>query len=389
MNDQTARVIVVAPDSFKGCLTSAQVAHHLAEGLRAGLKAGTASPQGAWRVDELPLSDGGEGFVDSLLAAKGGCRVAVTVTGPLGRPVEAFFGLLTDGPTAVIEMAAAAGWHLIPEAERDPWRTTTRGVGELIRAALDHGARRLVIGLGGSGTHDGGAGMAQALGIQLLQADGRPIPPGAAGLTGLAKVDTAGLDPRLRQVEIVAAHDVNNPLTGPQGAAAVYGPQKGARPEDIPRLDEAVARFAQLTGKPGLQEVPGAGAAGGLGFALAALLGARLTPGGEWLLAEIGAAQRFAEAALVITGEGRMDESTRHGKLPVVVARTARTVGTPVVAVCGALMVPSETFAPDGIEAVFSISPRPMELAKALAQAPQFLRDQGYSLARLLGLCPC
>lgn len=374
--------IVTATDSFKGSLSSAEVAQHLARGLTRG-----------WPdldVVELPISDGGEGLVDSLVRALGGQWLERQVTGPLGQPVAARFGLLPGEPaTAVIEMAAASGLTLVPKGRLDPFHTTTRGTGELIRHALDAGARRLVVGIGGSATNEGGAGMAQALGARLLDDRNREIGPGAAGLQTLRRIDLDGLDPRLAATEVIVACDVDNPLCGSQGAAAVYGPQKGAAPDDVPVLDAALAHYADIVEKSlggSFRDVPGAGAAGGLGFGLMALLGARLRPGIELVLEEINAPALFATADLVITGEGRMDRSTLHGKLPVGVARAARAVGARVIAVCGGLAEPAETFLDAGIEAVFSLTDGPMDLEEAMRRAPRLVEDLGVRLGRLLRL---
>jgi glycerate kinase len=382
--------IVIATDSFKGSLRSTEVAHHLASGLCA------TWPELA--VQELPLSDGGEGLVESLVVAAGGEFVDVTVTGPLETPVQARFGLIDGGETAVIEMAAASGLPLVPEDQRNPLYTTTRGTGELMQAALERGVRKLVVGIGGSATNDGGAGMAQALGIQLLCADGSPIRSGAAGLEELARVDLSGRDSRLNNIELVVASDVDNPLCGPRGASAVYGPQKGATPADIPRLDAALAHYADLVeaaiGSPQggesettrYRDLPGAGAAGGLGFGLMALLQAQLRPGIEMVLETLHASERFAAADLVITGEGRMDLSTLHGKLAVGVARSARRAGARVIAVCGGLLVPADVVEDVGIEAVIPLVNRPMTVAEAMSDAAALTEATGRTIAAMLRL---
>jgi glycerate kinase len=326
--------IVVAPDSFKGSLAAAEVAHALERGLAASLP-------GA-RIDTLPLSDGGEGWVDALVAGASGEIRSVRVCGPLGRKVDARFGLVRDRgvTTGVVEMAQASGLGLVPVEERDPTRTTTRGTGQLIAAALDAGASRILIGVGGSATNDGGAGMARALGARLLDRDGNDLPEGGGALAGCASVDVSGLDVRLEEAEILVASDVDNPLLGPRGASAVYGPQKGATARQAEKLDAALATYAdavaRATGRD-VRAVAGAGAAGGLGFGLMAFLGAELRPGIEIALDALRADELFEQSDLVVTGEGRIDEQTLAGKVPVGVARRARRYGVPVVAVGGSV----------------------------------------------------
>ncbi|MGE5529189.1 MAG: glycerate kinase, partial [Patescibacteria group bacterium] len=262
--------IILAPDSFKGSLSARQAAEAMAAGAR------RAFPDAVLTL--VPMADGGEGTAEALLDATGGEKREITVCGPAGRPVRAFYGLLGDGKTAVLEMASASGLNLVPAGERNPLHTTTRGTGELILAALDAGARRVLIGIGGSATNDGGAGLAQALGYRLLDGDGRDLPPGGAALARLARLEAYGADPRLGSVEFVAACDVTNPLLGPEGASAVYGPQKGATPAMVAELDHALARFAEVVRRDlGLDvaDMPGAGAAGGLGAGLVAFCRAR------------------------------------------------------------------------------------------------------------------
>src|SRR5690606_515448 len=271
------------------------------------------------RIDCVPLADGGEGTVEALVEATGGRFVQARVTGPLGEPVEAVYGLLGDGETAVIEMAAASGLPLVPPDRRDPARATTRGTGELIRAALDRGCRRLIIGIGGSATNDGGAGMAQALGVSFRGRHGRVLPLGGLALRELEAIDLSGLDPRIRETEIVAACDVDNPLYGPRGASAVYGPQKGATPELVEALDQALRRYAEVLYRDlgiDVQAIPGSGAAGGLGAGLVALLGAQLKPGIELVLEALDFRRRLEGADLVIAAEGGVDRQTAFGKAP-------------------------------------------------------------------------
>ncbi|MDP9006351.1 MAG: glycerate kinase [Actinomycetota bacterium] len=326
--------MVVAPGAFKGSLPAIKVAEALAEGVR------YVWPEA--RVTLLPLSDGGDGWVECMVSTAGGSFVDVTVRGPLGDQVDARYGILDSGgvTTAVIEMAAASGLVLVPKDRRDPCRTTTYGTGELIGDALDRGAQRLLVGIGGSATNDGGAGMAAALGARLMDRSGDELPPGGAALAELHHVDLSGLDPRLKDAEIVVANDVENPLLGEAGASPVYGPQKGATPDVVLQLDAALSHFADVVEEAvgrRLRDEPGAGAAGGLGFGLMAFCGAVLRPGVELALDALEADRVLEDASLVITAEGMVDSQTLAGKLPVGVARRARRHGVPVVAVGGAV----------------------------------------------------
>jgi glycerate 2-kinase len=325
---------VIAPDSFKGSLTAAEVADAVARGLR------RVWPDG--HITLLPLSDGGEGWVETIVTAAGGRLVTESVTGPLGAPVEAIYGLieLPEGPGAVIEMASASGLHLLDRSSADPRRTTTYGTGELIVRALDRGVRRLLVGIGDSATNDGGAGLAEALGVRLLDAGGALLGQGGAELARLERVDLSGIDRRIREVEVLVASDVDNPLTGEHGATAVFGPQKGASSEAVAELDAALAHFAdkveEAVGRTARDE-PGAGAAGGLGFGLMMFCDASVRPGIELSLDAVGADRVLGAADLVITGEGRIDAQTLRGKAPVGVARRARRFGVPVVAIAGSV----------------------------------------------------
>ncbi|GFO68915.1 glycerate kinase [Geomonas limicola] len=361
--------IVIAPDSFKESLSAPDAAQVLAEGFR------EVFPEARFHL--VPLADGGEGTAEALAAATGGRLVPARVRGPLGDPVEARFALLGDGSSAVVEMAAASGLTLVPPARRNPLETTSYGTGELIRAALDAGARRLLVGIGGSATNDGGAGMLQALGVALLDAAGHPIPPGGAGLELLARIDTRGLDPRLAQCSIEAACDVDNPLVGPRGASAVFGPQKGATPEMVARLDAALGHFAAIIERDlgqAVAGVPGAGAAGGMGAALLAFLGATLRPGIEIVLDAVGLEALLEDADLVVTGEGRCDGQTASGKAPLGVARLAKKFGTPVLLIAGSLEPEAAQLRHQGIDALFAAVSHPCHLAEALEQAAANLR---------------
>lgn len=323
--------IVVAPQEFKGTLTASAAAIAMAEGAR------RAAPEA--EILAVPLSDGGPGLVDVVLTSRPGQRIFTKVRGPLGRPVAAAWALLDDG-TAVIEMAAAAGLALLREDERDPRVTTTYGVGELILAALDAGSRRLIVGVGGSATNDGGAGMAQALGVRLLDADGQELPPGGGGLSRLDRIDVSGIDPRVREAKVVAATDVGNPLCGPEGASIVYGPQKGASPDAAQELDAALRRYGEVLERDlGVRVIdePGAGAAGGLGAALMAFLGAEVRSGFEIVAEMVGLREKLRGADLLLTGEGRLDGQTAYGKTVARAAAMAREEGAACVVIAGSL----------------------------------------------------
>ncbi|WJH22397.1 glycerate kinase [Edwardsiella ictaluri] len=368
--------VVIAPDSFKESLSAMQVAQAIEQGFR------EIYPDANYLL--LPMADGGEGTVDAMVAATGGQRIAQTVTGPLGQPVAAFFGWLGDGGTAVIEMAAASGLHLVPPGQRDPSITTSYGTGELILAALDRGARRLILGIGGSATNDGGAGMMQALGARLSDAQGEALAYGGGALGELAHIDLTGLDARLAQTDILVACDVDNPLCGPQGASAVFGPQKGATPEQVRRLDTALHRYGtlleQVSGRSVLR-VAGSGAAGGMGAALCSLLNARLRPGIEIVTDALDLAQAVQGASLVITGEGRIDSQTVHGKTPIGVARVAKAAGVPVIALAGGMTPDYGVVHSHGLDAVFSVLCRVSPLEEVLAQAHDNLRVTARNVA--------
>lgn len=324
--------IIIAPDSFKESLTAMQVAEAIEQGFS------EIFPQAEYI--KLPMADGGEGTVESMVAATSGELVNVEVTGPLGAPVKAFYGWMGDGETAVIEMAAASGLHLVAPEQRNPLITTSYGTGELILAALNHGARKIILGIGGSATNDGGAGMMQALGVQLRDQQGKALTVGGAALAQLVDIDLSQLDDRLAQTDILVACDVDNPLCGAKGASAVFGPQKGATPERVQQLDAALQHYGekieQVTGKSVIN-VAGAGAAGGMGAALFGLLNARLQPGIEIVTEALKLAATVQNADLVITGEGRIDSQTIYGKTPVGVARVAKRFDIPVIAIAGSM----------------------------------------------------
>jgi glycerate kinase len=327
--------IVVAPDSFKEALPARQVCEAIARGIR------RARPDAA--IDLLPMADGGEGTVDALVAATNGQLRESTVTGPLGESVRACWGVLgDDSGTAVLEMAAASGLGLVPSDRRNPLLTTTCGTGELIAAALNSGARRILIGIGGSATNDGGTGAAQAVGVRFVDRNGRVLPNGLSGgqLGLIDRIDPASRDPRIGQVPIEVACDVDNPLCGPRGAAAVYGPQKGADPESVRILDQNLAHLADVIQRDlGMQvrDTPGAGAAGGLGAGLLAFFDAKLRPGIQMVMDALRFLERIAGADLIITGEGRLDRQSMMGKLIEGVGRAAKAAGVPVIAMVGSI----------------------------------------------------
>ncbi|MCX5394141.1 glycerate kinase [Streptomyces sp. NBC_00094] len=372
---QVAHVLVAA-DKFKGSLTAVQVAERVTAGLR------RVVPDLA--VETLPVADGGDGTVAAAVAA-GFERREVRVTGPLGEQVTAAFAL--RGGTAVVEMAEASGLQLLPAGVFAPLTATTYGSGELLRAALDAGATTVVFGVGGSATTDGGAGMLAALGARFLDAAGEPVGPGGAPLAELATADLTGLDPRFASVDLILASDVDNPLTGPKGAPAVYGPQKGATPDDVRTLDAALAHFATVLEKaigPKAAEAalaPGAGGAGGIGYG-ALILGASFRPGIELMLEVLGFAPALERATLVITGEGSLDEQTLHGKAPAGVAAAARAAGKEVVAVCGRLALPPEALGTAGIRRAYPLTALEPDTAKCIANAGPLLEDVAANIAR-------
>lgn len=372
--------IVIAPDSFKESLTALEAAQAMETGFKRVFPAA--------EFDGVPMADGGEGTVDAMIQATGGRRETVQVTGPLNQPVDATFGILGDGRTAVIEMAAASGLPLVRPDQRNPMITTTYGTGELIRAALDRGVRKIIIGIGGSATVDGGAGAVQALGAKLLDDGGRPIPPGGRGLKKLHAIDLSALDPRIAQTEFLVASDVDNPLTGEKGAAVVFGPQKGATPEMVRILDENLRHYANVIRDQvniDIENTPGAGAAGGLGAALIAFTHARLESGSRLVAQAVGLSERLKNATLCLTGEGRIDAQSKHGKVCYRVAELARQHNVPAIALVGAVGKGAcETIPP--LTAYFSIVNRPMDLAEALHQAGDLLTQLAEQVARTLDL---
>jgi glycerate kinase len=365
--------VLVAPDKFKGTLTAEDVARAVAEGWRQ-VRPGD-------QIEAVPLADGGEGTLEALVAALGGERRSATVTGPLGDQVDAEFGLARSGEVTlgVVEMARASGLQLVPPERRDARRSTTRGTGELIVAADGAGASKVIVCIGGSATNDGGAGMAQALGARLLDPAGADLPGGGAALLDLDRIELDGEAPRLaRALDVLVASDVDNPLLGPEGASAVYGPQKGATPEDVELLERALTRYADVIRRDlgiDVRDRPGAGAAGGLGAGLMAFLDADLRPGIEVVMDAVRFRDRAEGADLIITGEGKLDDQSLHGKTPAGVMSVAKELGVPVAIVCGQASV-----APDGVE-VASLAER-FGLDRALSDAGPALEEISRSLAR-------
>lgn len=384
--------IAIAPSGFKGSLSAPQAAEAIAAGLH------RVAPDAV--LDRIPVVDGGEGTAEALAAATGGRLLPRTATGPVGTPVRTRFALLgPDAPhgacapsTAVVEMAAVAGLSLVPPDRRDPCTTTTRGVGELIRAALDSGVSRVLVGCGDSGTSDGGAGALRALGARLLDADGRELPEGGGALTRLHRVDTAGLDPRSTCTELLVACNPFNVLCGPHGVARVFGPQKGASPAQVDLLSRGLERWAEVlerdvlprTGAAlDLRHAAGTGASGGLGAGLAAV-GARLLPRFDVLLGHLDLDARLASADLVVTAEGALDGQSARGKVPAEVARRAKASGRPVIALAGTLGEGADTVRASGVDAYSSILQAPVELAEALSRGAEYLADAAEHALRMV-----
>ncbi|MBZ9783812.1 glycerate kinase [Pseudomonas sp. REP124] len=370
--------IVIAPDSFKDSLS----AQHVADAISLGWREVWPDAQ----VITCPMADGGEGTVAAVLAACGGERHRAEVRGPLGETAHASSGWLPESRTMIIEMAEASGLQLVPVVLRNACVSSTYGTGELIRYALDEGAQRIILAIGGSATNDGGAGALQALGMKLFDAQGEPLAPGGLALANLFRIDISELDPRLASVRFDIAADVDNPLCGPQGASAVFGPQKGASPEQVELLDHALGHFADHCAKvlnKDVRDEPGSGAAGGLGFAAKAFLGAQFMPGVEVVAELVGLAEAVEGADLVITGEGRFDAQTLRGKTPFGVAQIARERGVPVIAIAGSLGEDYQDLYAHGIDAAFSLVSGPMTLDDACMNAPRLLRERASDIARV------
>ncbi|MDR8523207.1 glycerate kinase [Shewanella fidelis] len=378
--------IVIAPDSFKESLTAMEVANEIERGFR------TALPNAEYI--KVPVADGGEGTVQSMVDATQGSIIKLNVTGPLGTKVQAFYGILGAGyqgnkKTAVIEMAAASGLHLVNEESRNPLITTSYGTGELIVDALNRGIEHIIIGLGGSATNDGGAGMAQAIGAHLLDDTGKAIATGGAALAQLATIDLKDLHPLITKCSFEVACDVNNPLCGNKGASAIFGPQKGATPQMVEQLDAALGHYADIIAQTGIvdnRDYPGVGAAGGMGLGVMAFLGAQLKPGIDIVMQTVNLAECVKGADLVITGEGRLDSQTLHGKTPMGVAGVAKAEDVKVIAIAGCVSDDANVLLEHGIDALFSITPRALPLAEVLASAKHNLYCTSKNIANLYAL---
>lgn len=373
--------IVIAPQGFKGNLSALQVAQAIENGIK------RVVPNAITVIK--PMADGGEGTMQALVDATGGEIRATEVTDPLGKLVTAHWGILSDGTTAVIEMSSASGLYLVPSEKRNPLLTTTYGTGELILSALDSGCRKLIIGIGGSATNDGGAGVAQALGAQLLDSKGATIPFGGAALAKLEHIDITTLDPRLAECEVLSACDVNNPLCGPNGASAVYGPQKGATAEMVVQLDAALSHYADVIQRDlgiDVRDVPGSGAAGGLGTGLMVFLKAKSVPGIDIVIQSTGLVEDLKDADLVFTAEGRIDSQTACGKVPTGVAQKAKDFGLPVIALAGEVADDYRVVYQHGIDAVLSIAPGPISLSQSMAEAERLIAGAAECAIRLF-LC--
>lgn len=371
--------IVVAPDSFKGSISARDLCAAVCRGIHA------ADPK--IDVIELPLADGGEGTVDNMVYSTQGETRLVQVNDPLGRPIRAAYGILGDHATVIIEMAQASGLPLLKPDERNPLITSSFGTGELVLHALNAGYRKFIIGLGGSATNDGGAGMLKALGAAFYDQDGVLLPKGGASLEKLSYMDLSGLDKRLQESTFTIASDVNNPLCGANGASTVFGPQKGATPEMVQRLDMALSRFADVVEKQlgiDVRHLPGSGAAGGMGAGLLAFLHAEFKSGIELVMDAIKFEQKIQVADLIITGEGKLDEQTMAGKVIAGVCKKAKPYQIPTIAICGGMELTSEQMDEIGLLAGFSIVPKPCSLDEAMEQAEGWAQKQVEQIIRFM-----
>ncbi|MDR2302734.1 MAG: glycerate kinase [Deltaproteobacteria bacterium] len=375
--------IVIAPDSFKGSLSALEAAKAIKKGLL------RVWPEAAYVL--FPIADGGEGTVETLVDLTDGKIITGPAKDPLGREVTASYGFLSDGTTAVLEMASACGLTRLKKEELNPAVTSTRGLGEQLREALARGAKKLIVGLGGSATNDGGSGMLAALGVKFLDKNGGLLPPGGLALADLDKIETSPEAEKLSKIPIVIASDVQNPLLGPDGASAVFGPQKGADPDLVEKLDLALSRYAQvakkLTGRE-VAQTPGAGAAGGLGAAFLLFTEAKFCPGVEVVLNEGSFDQKAADASLIVTGEGRSDGQTVWGKAPVGVAERGQKLGVPTVCLSASLGQGYQKMYEKNISAIMAMTPGPLSLEEAMANAAPLLEDAAERLARLLATKP-
>lgn len=372
--------IVIAPDSYKGSVSAVGVAEAMERGVR------KVFPEA--EVIKMPIADGGEGTVETMIEASGGTWVEETVVGPLGEPVKAGWGIMGDGETGVIEMAAASGLPLVG-TRKNPMITTTYGTGELIVSALNRGLKRIIIGIGGSATNDGGVGMARALGVRFLDAEGKELANGGGALADLATIDVSGIDKRIQDVTLLVACDVDNPLCGPTGASFVYGPQKGATPEMVEALDAALANYADIAEKTlgkSVKDTPGAGAAGGLGAGLMLFTQTELRPGIDIILEVNEFDKALQGASLMLTGEGQTDFQTARGKAPVGAAKWAKKYDIPVVCISGGLGQGANDVLAHGIDAIASIAPHPISLEDCIAQGEQLLEDATERICRLVNI---
>lgn len=372
--------ILIAPDSFKGSNSSLKVAEAIEEGVY------RVFPEAL--VEKVPIGDGGEGTVDALVEANEGEIVSLQVEGPLGHPVDSFYGIVDEG-TAVIEMAAASGLDLLPVDQRDVLRASTYGTGQLIMHALEQGAEEIILAIGGSATNDGGTGMAAALGFRFLDAQGNELPRGGAALQKLASIDDSRVDPRVRKARFRVACDVNNPLLGERGASAVYGPQKGAGPQDVQTLDAALkqlAKIVELQFGQKVDESPGAGAAGGLGYGLLVFCDASLEKGIDIVLDAVDFNERLENKDMVITGEGKIDGQTAYGKVPIGIAYRAKQKGVPVLVIAGDIGDGIEAVYDKGIDAVMSTVNRAMSLEEAMGNGRALLIDGAERAMRMIRL---
>lgn len=371
--------ILVAPNAFKESLSAVDAARSIARGVQRGL------PNA--RITEVPIADGGDGTLEAVISGTRGRILKAKVTGPLGDRISAEYGVTGDGKTAVIEMSRASGLALVPQARRNPMRTTSIGTGQLIQAALDRGVSRILLGIGGSATVDGGIGALQAIGVSFLDRHGKTVGVGGKGLLAIEKIEMGRLPPALKQVEILVACDVDNPLIGPKGAAAVFGPQKGATPAMVKQLDQGLARLAALiapiTGRK-FARIPGTGAAGGIAGSFLGLLGAKLRPGSELVFDLLKLDKIVPKMDWVITGEGQIDFQTQFGKGPGMLAKLAARHGVPVIGIAGSVADNAGELSKKGFTAMFSITNRPMDLATAIQEAPRLMERTAEQVARLI-----
>ena len=371
--------ILIAPQSYKGSISAIKVAE--------------AIKQGALNIFPdiksliIPVADGGDGTLETLVESTNGTIHNSNATGPLGNSIPVIWGTLGDSKTAIIEMARISGLALVPQNKRNPYYTTSYGLGEIIKEALDLGYRKFIIGIGGSATNDGGAGMAQALGVKLTDENKKPIDLGGLALNEITKIDISGIDPRINESEILVACDVNNPLCGPNGASFIYGPQKGASPEMVKTLYDAIYHFgSQLIRDTGINimEIEGSGAAGGIGGGMVGFLNAKLKPGIEIVLDSLDFDKSLKNVDLVITGEGQIDFQTVFSKAPIGVAKHAKKYNIPVIAICGSLGENYQDVHSHGIDAVIPIIPKPMDLKNASDNAYELIKNTSEQIFRIL-----